>query len=165
VSTSEKGEGSSPPITWQFGVAIGLLVAFTALVIYMLVTADGAADTWERQVYVFGAVEAIVFTAVGWIFGREVHRANAANAREDATQAKQEAAAKGAQVEALTEEAAKGRTLAAAIDATESAEAAAPPPAPGRQGDVTAARRAEAPPAAATSLATLRSLSKKLYSE
>jgi hypothetical protein len=154
-------------MSWQFAVAIGLLVAFTALVIYMLATADGASDTWERQVYVFGAVEAIVFTAVGWIFGREVHRANAKNAREDATQAKQEAAAKGAQVEALTGEVAKGRTLAAAIDATESAEAAAAPPAPARgaQSDVSAARRAEATPTAAASLATLRSLSKKLYSE
>jgi hypothetical protein len=153
-------------MSWQFAVAIGLLVAFMALVIYMLATADGAADTWERQVYVFGAVEAIVFTAVGWIFGREVHRANAENAREDASQAKQEAAAKGAQVEALTEEVAKGRTLAAAIDATEAAEAAAPAAPPrGAPSDVSAARRAEAPPPAAASLATLRSLSKKLYSE
>jgi hypothetical protein len=152
-------------MSWQFMVAVGLLVAFTALVIYMLATADGAPETWERQVYVFGAVEAIVFTAVGWIFGREVHRASAENAREDANQAKQEAAAKGAKVEELTEEVAKGRTLAAAIDATESAEAAAAPPAPGRPSDVSAARRGEAPASAATSLATLRSLSKKLYSE
>ena len=151
-------------MTWQFAVAIGLLVAFTGLVIYMLVTADGDANTWERQVYVFGAVEAIVFTAVGWIFGREVHRANAENAREDANEAKQDAAAKGAQVEALTGEVAKGRTLAAAIDATESAEAAVPPPR-GAQSDVSAARRADAPQPAATSLATLRSLSKKLYGE
>jgi hypothetical protein len=148
----------------QFGVAVGLLLAFAALVVYMLLTADGKPDTWERQVYVFGAVEAIVFTAVGWIFGREVHRANAENAREDATQAKQDAAAKGAQVEALTEEVAKGRTLAAAIDATESAEAAAPA-ARGAQSDVSAARRGEAAQPAAASLATLRSLSKKLYGE
>ena len=164
MSAPEKSEGNSPPASWQFMVAVGLLVAFTALVIYMLATADGESGTWERQVYVFGAVEAIVFTAVGWIFGREVHRASAANAREDANQAKQEAAAKGAKVEELTEEVAKGRTLAAAIDATDAAEAAAAP-APGRPSDVSAARRGEAPQSAAASLATLRSLSKKLYSE
>ena len=149
----------------QFIVAVGLLVAFAALVIYMLATADGESAVWERQVYVFGAVEAIVFTAVGWIFGREVHRANAENARQDAKEAKQEAAAKGARVETLTEDAVKGRTLAAAIDATEAVEASPATPAAGRPSDVSAARRGDAPQPADASLATLRSLSKKLYSE
>jgi len=162
VSATEKGEGSSPPMSWQFMVAIGLLVGFAGLVVYMLATADGDSAAWERQVYVFGAVEAIVFTAVGWIFGREVHRASAEDARQDAEQAKREAAQKGAQVEALTEDAVKGHTLAAAIDATEAAEAAPAPASSGAQRDV-GARRVEAPKSEAASLAMLRSLAKTLY--
>ena len=148
-------------MSWQFVVAVGLLLGFAGLVIFMLVTADGNADVWERQVYVFGAVEAIVFTAVGWIFGREVHRAGAEDARADADQAKQEAADKGAKVEELTEEVAKGRTLKAAIESID--VAAASPPARGRQSDVSAARAASQPDPAAASLATLRNLANKLY--
>jgi hypothetical protein len=165
VSTPKSGEGSSPPVSWQFVVAVGLLLAFAAMVIYMLATADGDSTAWERQVYVFGAVEAIVFTAVGWIFGREVHRASAQDAREDAKQAKEEANAKGAKVEELTGEVAKGHTLAAAIEATDAIEAGQGAPAAGRQSDVSAARRGEAPQSADVSLATLRSLAKKLYDE
>ena len=152
-------------MSWQFIVAVGLLVAFVAMVIYMLVTSDGDATTWERQVYVFGAVEAIVFTAVGWIFGREVHRAGAQDARQDAKEAKEDAAAKGEKVEELTEEVAKGRTLAAAIEATEAVEAGQRPRAARGPSDVTAAPRVEAPQSADVSLATLRSLAKKLYDD
>ena len=56
----------------------------------MLSVADGDAQVWERRVYIFSGVEAIVFTAVGWIFGREVHRATAQQAQENAEQAKEE---------------------------------------------------------------------------
>ena len=47
-----------------------------------------SALTWAHLTYVFGSVEAIVFTAVGWLFGREVHReaaAQATKAAKDAT--------------------------------------------------------------------------------
>jgi hypothetical protein len=45
------------------------------LVYYLATTASSLSElTWQRRVYLFGGVEAIVFTAVGWIFGREVNR-------------------------------------------------------------------------------------------
>ncbi|MGV1007176.1 MAG: hypothetical protein ACOYBY_01050 [Dermatophilaceae bacterium] len=47
---------------------------------------------WSRSVYVLLGVEAIAFTAVGWLFGREVHRGEAEAATKTADYAKQDAA-------------------------------------------------------------------------
>lgn len=79
--------------SWQFWVAVALVVAFVALAIAMLGLADGSDQAWQRRVYVFGAVEAVVFTAVGWLFRREGHRAEAETAKSDAADAREEAEA------------------------------------------------------------------------
>jgi hypothetical protein len=70
---------------------------------------------WGRSVYVFSALEAIMFTAVGWIFGREVQRSAAEAATRDANRAKQEA--KDATDEAK-QEAVRGHALAEAVKAS-----------------------------------------------
>jgi hypothetical protein len=106
-------QSSSPARwSWQFWVAVALVVAFVALAVAMLGLADGSDQAWQRRVYVFGAVEAVVFTAVGWLFGREVHRAEAETAKSDAADAKREA-------ETAREEAKRNATAAA--EATRSA--------------------------------------------
>jgi hypothetical protein len=63
-------------IPWQLQTvfAVVLLMLFTLLVIVMLVARKDPDSQWKNLVYVFGSVEALVFTAVGWVFGREVHR-------------------------------------------------------------------------------------------
>lgn len=108
-------QGVGLPFRWQFAVACLLLGAFAVIAIVMIINADGDETHWQRQVYVFGAVEAMVFTAVGWIFGREVHRStaetaskNAADAAKDAERAREEKAA--ADVRAAEAEA-KGRAV------------------------------------------------------
>lgn len=73
---------------WQFFVAVGLLVGFAGLVVAMLFLAKVGETMWQRQVYVFGAVEAVVFTAVGWVFGREVSRSAVQSAVDDAQRSK-----------------------------------------------------------------------------
>lgn len=108
----------SPSPRAQLWVAVALLVVFGGIVVYMLAVADGNGQAWERRVYIFSGVEAIVFTAVGWIFGREVHRATAENAQAEAKDAKAEAKA----------EAKKANTLKGAIDSlpTKAAPAGGP---------------------------------------
>jgi hypothetical protein len=55
-------------------VTVVLLLAFGVLVVVMIVTSDSLSEVaWNRRVYLLGGVEAIVFTSVGWLFGREVH--------------------------------------------------------------------------------------------
>jgi hypothetical protein len=77
--------------TWQFVVAVALLVGFVALIVAMMFLARGDETVWQRRVFVFGGAEAIVFTVIGWLFGREVHRGTAESAKGDAARARQEA--------------------------------------------------------------------------
>jgi|GEM_PF-1400194 len=95
-------------------VAILLLVAFGVLIFFLLGEARSAdEDTWLRFMYIFGAAEALVFTAVGWLFGREVNRQSTENAeaRADQATAKVEAA-----TVAAADQEAKGRALRAAVE-------------------------------------------------
>jgi hypothetical protein len=80
--------------------------AFIVAAVFLVVSADTkSADEWARLVYVFGAFEAIAFTAVGWVFGAEVHRQRADEAKERAKESDQR---KDAELE-------KGRTLAGMV--------------------------------------------------
>jgi 4-amino-4-deoxy-L-arabinose transferase-like glycosyltransferase len=99
--------------TWQFIVAVVLLVAFAALIAAMMLVAKGDDTVWQRRVYVFGAAQAIVFTAIGWLFGREVNRSTAESAKSDAAQAKQEAASARHEATEKTLEAAEAEKVAA----------------------------------------------------
>ena len=98
---------------WQFIVAAALLVAFAALIAVMLLIAHGDDTVWQRRVYVFGAAQAIVFTAIGWLFGREVNRSTAESAKNDAAQAKEEAASARQEATEKTLEAADAKKVAA----------------------------------------------------
>jgi hypothetical protein len=153
---------------WQFGVVVALLGAFALLVVAMMWLADGEDLVWQRRLYVFGAVEAVVFTAVGWLFGREVNRTEARTARQDAAAAKEDAAAAQQQAagerdraaaaeRAFTEERARGEAVQAAVGSmvTDSA--------PLSEGPVDAAGGPEAPPPAPQ--IDLRKFVTELYSD
>ncbi|WP_436532203.1 hypothetical protein [Actinoplanes sp. HUAS TT8] len=126
--------------TGQFGVAAGLLIGFAFLVVAMILLAGGDDVVWQRRVYVFGAVEALVFTAIGWLFGREVHRSAAQAARADADAANQAAEQARAETRTETSEAAAARVAAAeaatTLRAVRAAALAAPAPEPGGPRDV-----------------------------
>ncbi len=78
-------------------IAIALLVGYSVTVFALFQAADNSSVTepvWSRYIYLLGGLEAIVFTAVGWLFGREVNRKQAEKAdaaAEEAKAAKQEA--------------------------------------------------------------------------
>jgi len=82
---------SIAPPRIQIAFATALLIVFVALVVVMVLSSNASDSAWKNLVYVFGSVEALVFTAVGWVFGREVHRAQAAAAEATAEDAKQQA--------------------------------------------------------------------------
>lgn len=70
----------------------------------MLVLANTDANSWEKRVYIFAGMQAIVFTAVGWLFGREVNLSAAKAAAADAQEAKSEAASARTEAAGLREE-------------------------------------------------------------
>jgi hypothetical protein len=79
---------------------------FIAFGYYLVDNADTTNQTeWDRWVYVFGAAEAIAFTAVGWVFGKEVNRQRAESAEDRANTAEEDKA----------EERTKGATLAGMV--------------------------------------------------
>jgi hypothetical protein len=84
--------------------ALVALVAFAAFTAYMIAQADGGNEvTWTRLAWLFSSVEAIAFGAAGALFGASVQRERAENAEADARE--------------KTDEAARGRALAAAVKA------------------------------------------------
>lgn len=75
----------------RVGFALVVLAAFGVLAYYLVDHADTTKQQeWERLVYVFGAVEAIAFAAIGWVFGREVNRERAEKAEDRAETAEEE---------------------------------------------------------------------------
>lgn len=75
---------------WQLRITVILLVAYGAFATAMLWMADVDADVWQKRVYIYTGIQAIVFTAVGWLFGREVNLSAATAATADAKQARSE---------------------------------------------------------------------------
>jgi len=99
--------------TWVLAVVLVLLFVGGCLLLFFASDNTGIDETlWSRYVYVFGGLEAIVFTAVGWIFGREVNRTAAETATKIADNAAKQVASATSNAATLTEEAAKGRALA-----------------------------------------------------
>lgn len=107
---------------WLTWVLAGCLIALFAASCWLLyLAADNAQVTetlWGRYVYIFSALGAIVFTTVGWIFGREVHRTAAEVASQDAARARQDVERLREQAAAAQDQAEKGRALAEAIKAS-----------------------------------------------
>ncbi len=119
TAKSAQPGSSQPPWRWQFFVAAALIVAFAVLTVFMLSWANVSDAVWKNRVFVFSSVEAIVFTAVGWVFGREVNRAQVEAARKDADDAKgaarENSELAGRKADEAAEERAKGARLAGAV--------------------------------------------------
>ncbi|AGB26709.1 hypothetical protein Mycsm_06572 (plasmid) [Mycobacterium sp. JS623] len=129
----QPNSGSTGPIFWAPVLFAAVLSgAYLVLLGFLYTNADQIAEPhWSRVVYVAGGLGGLVTTAIGWVFGREVHRGTAevataaAHSARGAAAASQDEAA-GAHSEALRahtkasqndQEAASGRALAAAIKA------------------------------------------------
>jgi hypothetical protein len=96
-------------------VAIAILAGFALLLYHMYQVAPTREETlWNRSLVLFGSVEAIAFTAAGYLFGKEVHREQAQKAELRADEKTAEA---GAARAAAAEAKAKGESLKKAIEA------------------------------------------------
>lgn len=94
-SDSQGWLGSVPYI-----IAVGALIAYGFFIYFLLGKVDADEREWSRSLLLFSGVEAIVFAAAGFLFGREVNRKRAQNAEEAKKLAeKQKEAAKKQEVE------------------------------------------------------------------
>lgn len=134
----ENGDTQQAAPADAFKNRAAVVLAIAILVVYVVMVAvlwgkTGAKDLkWTRWVFLLTGIEAIAFAAVGWLFGKEVHRAQAetaAAAQQNAqTAAKQvgEAQAKG---NALAEAVRAHAATAESLPGVEGASATRPPPA------------------------------------
>jgi hypothetical protein len=95
-------------------IAFLSLLGFAWFIFYLVRRTPSAGEQeWIRAIYLLNGVEAIVFAAAGFLFGREVHRVRAEKAEQRVEKAETEATkAKDRAVAAET----KGEALSAAID-------------------------------------------------
>ncbi|CAN7532924.1 hypothetical protein LJR027_003555 [Terrabacter sp. LjRoot27] len=101
---------------WLFWAAIAIVMAYVGFVLLAFVRADDSLPEtdWSRSVYVLLGVEALAFTAVGWLFGREVHRGEAQEAQKHADEAKQVATLEKDRADTAKDVAAQERSRAEA---------------------------------------------------
>jgi hypothetical protein len=78
------------------------------LLLYLAADHIKEEEHWSRLVYIAGNLGSLVSAAVGWLFGREVHRAAFQQATDEADRARGDAAAAKRDADA-------GRALALAI--------------------------------------------------
>ncbi|MDT7827780.1 hypothetical protein RQM65_03760 [Pricia sp. S334] len=71
-------------------IAIGALIAYGYFIHFLTGKAKFDDPEWSRLIYLFSGVEAIVFAAAGFLFGKEVNRKRAENAEKEKNEAKQE---------------------------------------------------------------------------
>lgn len=96
-------------------VVAAVVTAVYVVALILLWDKVGDGDTaWARRLVLFGGLEAIVFAAVGWLFGKEVNR-HAVDAAAEANKVAAEKAQERGEAEG------KGRALADAIRAADSA--------------------------------------------
>lgn len=96
--------------------ALAVLIAFGILVIWMLSTARYTNEmVWQRQIYIYGSVEALVFAAAGALFGVQVKREQVAKAEQRATTSEAEASEAKRSERIAASDAERGRAQAATI--------------------------------------------------
>ena len=100
---------------WVAAAVLVLYVVFVTVLVLMRADAN-----WDRLVYLLGGFEAIVFTAVGWIFGTTVSRGQVAAANASKDEAKQQASTARADAQAARqdERSARDGLLQASVEAT-----------------------------------------------
>jgi hypothetical protein len=105
-SPTTTGSGYWAPLL----IAVALILAYLGYALLLYFSADQVKDDthWNRLVYIAGGLSSLVSAALGWVFGREVHRSAVDNATKEAGRARDDAAA-------AKREADLGRALALAV--------------------------------------------------
>ena len=172
--TSASASGAS--WRWLFWAAIAIVFAYVVFVLLAFVRADDKLPEtdWSRSVYVLLGVEALAFTAVGWLFGREVHRGEAQEAQKHADEAKHVATLEKDRADTAKDAAAqersradaaqtKGRILAKAVHSLTEPEETGGGPGGGDERSPAGGRTRGIDSPAAGSAQALRSIADELF--
>ncbi len=82
--TAEKNAGSRDWLAFiPYIIAVAALIAYGFFIHFLLGRVGTDEPEWSRSIFLFSGVEAIVFAAAGFLFGREVNRKRAQNAEAE----------------------------------------------------------------------------------
>jgi hypothetical protein len=98
-------------------VTIALLVVAGVFVTFLLRQLGASETEWSRAVFVWSGVEAVLFAAVGWFFGKEVNRERAEAAEREAAKAQAETSAARTDAATAKEDAATARSFGESLTA------------------------------------------------
>lgn len=73
---------------WFFAGII--LIGYVIFIVFLIGNIGLGGESWIKLTHILGSIEAIVFTAVGFIFGAEVNRTRATTAERKVEEAKKE---------------------------------------------------------------------------
>lgn len=116
-TADKNAQSSSLDARSWFALAAAALfvIGFIVAIVFMFILAQKSSDAvWQRLIYVYSGIEAVVFAAVGWLFGREVNRKQVEGAEQRADEsgkAAKEATERAADLDA------RGRAAKAAVAA------------------------------------------------
>lgn len=123
TATDQKSEDtfSSNTSNWadtKFWFAVSILIIYLIFLFIILYKAQSTNElNWTRMIYLFTGVEAIVFAAIGYVFGKDVHRQRAETAEKNAEKKAVEAENAKKQIERALEKAHKKETVALQLKA------------------------------------------------
>jgi hypothetical protein len=102
-----------------------VLAAFGVLILYLIGRTRVANENeWNRDVYIYGSLEAIAFAAAGFFFGNTVQRQATHNAENRAGRAEDRATESEQKAQQFEKDAVDGQALAAVVRAKAKGQAA-----------------------------------------
>ncbi len=88
-----EGNGRQQQSPVVVGIACAVLLGYGGVTWFLFRNVGVPSETWTRYTFLLGGIEAIAFAAVGYLFGKEVHRQQAEKAEKRAQDAQVEVAA------------------------------------------------------------------------
>jgi len=89
-TNQKKSAVGDPSDSQKFVLAIIILIVYLIFIGFMLFKSKIEEPSWSRMLYLFSGIEAIVFAALGYVFGKDIHRIRAEKAEENVEEAKKE---------------------------------------------------------------------------
>jgi hypothetical protein len=90
MSEGNGGQTRNPIVV---GIACAVLIGYGLVTWFLFQNVGVPSETWTRYTFLLGGIEAIAFAAVGYLFGKEVHRQQAEKAEKRAQDAQGEVVA------------------------------------------------------------------------